>query len=229
MKNIIYFDTLESTNKYAKENISVLNDRDVIFTTNQTNGKGRETRIWNSSNDSLTFSLVLKDNYSLTHFKDISLMMGASVYLTLVKYLKNVSIKWPNDIYVNDAKICGILLEGVSFNELEGIIVGVGININNDNSLTKLVTNKKVTSMYLETNTKYDIKVILNEVLDNFYKLLSEKNTYLDIVRNNNYLKGKFGYHEGIKVEIIDISNNNSLIVNKDGKLIELDTGEIEL
>ena len=47
--------------------------------------------------------------------------------------LSNISIKWPNDVYVDDKKICGILLEAVSKQEIECLIVGISINVNQKN------------------------------------------------------------------------------------------------
>ena len=181
MFNIKVFEELDSTNSYCKNNITSLNHFDVVFAKNQTKGRGRMSRSWLSSLDSLTFSILLKDKYSIDHFDTISLLTGAAIHRALSKYIKDgLSIKWPNDIYYKGQKLCGILLESVSYSDnIEGIIVGIGINVNNDGSLLSSLNNPS-TSIYLITKQKYELIEVLNEVLNAFKEL------YLDVFYNGN-------------------------------------------
>ena len=236
MFNIIEFIELDSTNKFAKQNIEKLNNRDVIFTTIQNKGKGRMLRDWISNSNSLTFSIVLKDSFSISNFDVISLLSACAVFKALSKYIKNnLSIKWPNDIYVNDKKICGILLESISYSSsIEGIIVGIGVNVNN--KMDELsATNNNSTSIYSEINQIVSIKQLLNEILIEFDDLLLKvKNgnkEYFSIIKENNYLKGKTAYAhfssiEG-EVKVLDVLENNKLLVLFQDEKITLDTGEI--
>ena len=234
MFNVITFKELDSTNKYAKENIDSLNNYDVVLALNQTKGRGREKRVWVSSSSSLTFSIVIKDDNLDKMFSSLSLLSAASVYLGLSKYLKNgLSIKWPNDIYYKDKKICGILLEGVSYSDsLKAVIIGIGINVNNNE---EELTSLNATSLFLETSKKYNTDAVFNSVLVSFDMLYNElklgKKSYYEIIKNNNYLKDKEAYafidKKKVKIKVLDVLDNDKLLVKNDDKLSELSTGEI--
>lgn len=228
--NIIKLEEVDSTNKYAKDNIGVLNNFDVIFTKRQTSGRGRMNRVWEANEDSLAFSIVIKDSVLLNDFESISLISAAAVFKAVREICEDVSIKWPNDVYIGSKKVCGILLEGVSFNKLEGIIIGIGVNVNN-----KSLPLDRATSLYLETNQEYDISSVLNAILNYFNDLLNkhlnDDNEYLRIINCFNYLKGKEAYAEidGIKqlVQIHNVLDNNHLVVTINGIKKEISTGEI--
>ena len=228
--NIIELNEVDSTNKYAKNNIEAFNNFDVIFTKRQTSGKGRMNRVWEANEDSLAFSIVIKESFLLSDFESLSLISAAAVFKAISHFCNNVSIKWPNDVYIGSKKACGILLEGVSFNQLEAIIIGIGVNVNN-----KVLPIDNATSLYIENNQEYDIKSVLFAILNNFDELLNEhlkgNNEYLKIINNNNYLKGKKAYAEinNVKklVTIHNVLNNNHLLVDIDGNKKEISTGEI--
>ena len=88
MYNIIKFETLPSTNKYLKENYQNYDEFTIITTDNQTNGKGRMTRVWNSTKDDLTFSILLKPNIDSSQISQIPLIIGASLCEIINKYIK---------------------------------------------------------------------------------------------------------------------------------------------
>ena len=231
MFNYIYFKELDSTNSYAKRNIQTLNNYDVIVADNQTSGRGRLSRTWHATSDSLTFSIVIKDKRVINDFSSLSLLSSVAIYNTLLKYVSNVSLKWPNDVIVNDKKICGILMEAVSSNELDSLILGIGININNDS----FPQNINATSLHLETNKTFDKKVILKEFIANFEYLINENlngnKTYLEIFRKNNYLLNKLvEANINNKKQIVlvkDILDDNRILVSYDNEEYALSTGEL--
>lgn len=232
--NIITIDKVDSTNKYCKDHIEDLNHFDVVFTLNQTAGKGRNNRIWFSSSSSLTMSIVIKEEYLIEYFSSLSLLTASSVFNTLSKYLSNLSIKWPNDVYCKDKKIAGILLESVSFEKIIGLIIGIGININNE---FIDVTDRLTTSLLLETKNSYSIEKIKDELLIEFNQLTIDlkkgNKKYLEIIRNNNYLKDKIGYaninNTYVETKIINILDNNKLLVEYNNSTYQIDTDEIIL
>lgn len=138
MMNIQMFDALASTNQYCELlNLSEVEEFTVIVARRQTAGIGQRGNHWEAEpGKNLTFSLVLKpvflpiaDQYQLT--KAVSL--GVADWLTpLVPQGEGrVRIKWPNDIYVDDRKICGMLITNrVTGDRLSASIVGIGMNIN---------------------------------------------------------------------------------------------------
>ena len=101
--------------------------------------------------------------------------------------IDNVSIKWPNDVYVNDDKICGILLEGISnIDNIDVIVIGIGININQKQFNEEF----NATSMSKLNNKEYDLNMLLDLYLKIFNeeinKILNNDNSYLDIVNKHN-------------------------------------------
>jgi len=230
MYKIIKFETLPSTNLYLKQNYQTLDEFTIITTDNQTNGKGRLNRTWNSKKDDLTFSILLKPNIDSSKLPLISLIAGASLCRVINKYIKS-KIKWPNDILVNNKKIAGILVEGVYSNKTEAIIVGIGLNVNSVEFPDDLII--KATSLKKELNKYIDKEKILNKIIKEFIIIYNEflhgNNIYLDIVRENNYLKNKKAYINNNEVEILDIDYNGNLIIKDQEEIKEIYYGEITL
>lgn len=231
MFKIINFNTLPSTNKYLKENYQNYDEFTVVITDNQTNGKGRMARVWNSTSNSLTFSILLKPNLDTNKIANISLVVGASICKVIKKYIPS-SIKWPNDIIVNNKKLSGILVEGVSTNKIDAIIVGIGINVNdekfNDDLLIKATSLKK--ELNKEINKQQLLQEILNEFYDLYIKFINNNNEYLDICINNNYLKNKTVYLNNEQIKVLDITNNGNLLIeDSNQQQKELYFGEVTL
>lgn len=136
--HFIYFDELSSTNSKLKElsSQSALKEFTVVIAHSQVEGRGQQGNSWESeANKNLTFSLLLQPNFiKIQDQFVISQWVSVGIIKTLSKYIKQgLSIKWPNDIYVNDKKLAGILIENsIMGAHLEQSIVGVGININQE-------------------------------------------------------------------------------------------------
>ena len=124
MKHIIFKKEINSTNTYLKENYNTLNNETIIYTNHQTEGRGRTTHNWyDEDGKNLLMSILYKD-HSLNEFLDkITLVVAVGVYKVLIKYLNDVTIKWPNDIYVSGKKICGILCEGITSNNDVALVI----------------------------------------------------------------------------------------------------------
>jgi len=228
----IYFDSIDSTNTYLKNNYQKYKDFTIVRASFQTNGHGRMGRSFEGNSESLMFSMLLKNKKYLNDFASISIKASVSVAKTLESLnINNVMIKWPNDVYANGKKICGILLESTSSKSgLENLVVGIGININNKKFIDKFI--HPATSIYLELGKELDI----NNIKDIFYKnLISEvkKNNlkYLDYVNNHNYLYNKDCYasinNQKELVKILNINNDNTLKVLHNGKEINVLSDEI--
>ena len=194
--DIIWLDSVDSTNEEAKRHISDIDNLSVLSALEQTRGRGQRGNTWKSApGENLMFSIVLK-------FSDMSSDGGSVVLpplpardqfilneiasLSVVDFLSqhgiSARIKWPNDIYAGTEKICGILIE----NSLRGSgvassIIGIGLNINQRNFDVNL---PNPTSMVLEkefsghsgfspchserTEETFDIKTCLEEFMDIF-------------------------------------------------------------
>ncbi len=230
MYEIIKFATLPSTNLYLKQNHQSYLEFTVITTDNQTNGKGRMSRTWISSKDNLTFSILLKPTFDSSKLPLISLITGAALCNVINRYIK-CSIKWPNDIIINDKKVAGILVEGIFTDKTEAVIVGIGINVNEVLFPNNLII--KATSLRLELEEIIDKEKLLDEVvkefIDLYTKFLNDDNTYLDIVKDNNYLINKEVYINNKKIKVLDINNKGNLIILENNQEREIYFGEITL
>jgi len=217
---LISFDELDSTNKYIKNNLGALESGTIITAKNQTNGYGRKGRVWfNDKDKSLTFSMLVKQNLR----EDLGLitqLAAVSVLKTLEQYNINVSIKWPNDILINNKKICGILVENIISDDSVSVIIGIGININNKEFDKSIID--KATSLYLETNHRFDVLNIQNvllEKLEYYYnQYLNNNIEFLDISRSKSCLIGKEIYlenqHETVLVKGIDNLGRLIVVIN---------------
>ena len=232
--NKIHFDSIDSTNNYLIQNYKKLDDYTFVSANFQTCGKGRNKRTWKSENgENLLFSLLLLDKQLLDHYKELSIIAAYSIIKELEKLgINNLKIKWPNDIYVNDKKICGILLESIYTDKMECLIIGVGLNVNQ-----KIFNDEyrvEPTSIINEINSKQDINslkdIIFNAVVKDIEEVKNRKN-FFHLIEGYDYLKGKTISFEENNIEKIvqvkGIQEDYSLLVNDNGKLIYLYSGEV--
>lgn len=171
---IRYFDTLESTNNYCKLlDPKSVGEFTVIWTGNQTAGIGQQGNVWVSEPlKNLTFSLVLKpsflplaDQWLLSMTLAVAISDCLNRLFSEFKIQKTTFIKWPNDIYVGNNKICGILVTNqVSGGIISQAICGIGLNVN-QTLFPDWVPNP--TSLFLETGKEHDIKNLLIELVNN--------------------------------------------------------------
>lgn len=129
MGNILYFETLDSTQTYLKNHFETLDDKTVVVTDQQTAGRGRFDRQWISQPGGLYFSVLLKP--AKTDFlANLTQLMALSVCQAAEKYALQPNLKWPNDVQVSGKKLCGILSEAIAQNgHIACVVLGVGINI----------------------------------------------------------------------------------------------------
>jgi BirA family biotin operon repressor/biotin-[acetyl-CoA-carboxylase] ligase len=129
MGNILYFETLDSTQSYLKEHFTQLDDQTVVIAGEQTAGRGRFDRKWISQPGGLYFSVLLKPTCT-SFLSNITQLMALSVCQAAEKHGIAPNVKWPNDVQVNGKKLCGILSEAVALGDkIACLIVGVGINV----------------------------------------------------------------------------------------------------
>ncbi len=126
------FASMASTNDYAKEKRGERQNL-LIIAGEQTGGRGTKGRSFSSSLGGLYFTaLTFYENFSFQEAFKIMQNAAAAVCETLVAFGLSPKIKWPNDIFVNGKKICGILIENTLSNgKISSSVVGVGLNINN--------------------------------------------------------------------------------------------------
>lgn len=231
-----HFKSIDSTSTYLKRNYKKLDNLTFVSADYQEAGKGRMGRKWeSSSNENLMFSFLIKDAKLIDKYASISLASAVSIFKVLKKLkVSNVSLKWPNDVYVDGKKICGILLESVSENnQISCLIVGIGLNLNVESFPEEIA--KKATSYFLETNKKISLSRVKRKVYKELQKSLNEikkgNSSYLDLANEYNYLKNKEVYAEylgeRVLVKVLNINPDNSLKVLVNNIEKDIFTGEI--
>ncbi len=135
MLSIVRLPEVASTNGYLKEQLRNATHGTVVVTDCQTAGRGQRGNSWEAEpGKNLTFSIMLQPDIAANCQFSVSEAVSVAIVNVLRRHLpcpEAVTVKWPNDIYVYDSKICGILIE----NSLTGSVVGrsiagIGINVN---------------------------------------------------------------------------------------------------
>lgn len=233
---VLVYDTLPSTNLTAKE-MALTGKRDVTVIANtQTDGRGRLGRSFYSPKDSGIYL-----SYIYPGDCDTPLLITTAVSVAVCNALvrisgKTLGIKWVNDIYLENKKICGILAEGVinSAGELDAVVVGVGINIYTDRFPDDIADIAD--SLYKKGEKVPDINLITAEVI-NELKLVPQmikENSFINKYKEKSVVTGR-----RIRViskteymaDAIDIDNKGALVVRRcdTGEEIILNTGEISI
>ncbi len=238
-KNIIHFDTIDSTNEYAKQIANSEIEGTVIISENQTKGRGRWGRKWHSKLDEGVYmSIILKPDILLEKTPFLTLIAGASIVNALNNLGVEALIKWPNDIILNYKKISGILTElSADIEKIDYVIVGIGINVKNMNFSDEI--SDIATSLYKEGYNISKVDIVKN-ILFEFEKLYFEyinnnyKKNILDICRKYSAVIGKDIYilkqKEMKLVNCIGINEDGHLVVDTGDKNIEeIRSGEVSI
>lgn len=151
-KNLICYETIDSTNVDARRKAEegALNGTLIVADT-QTAGRGRRGRSWESEKgETISASLILRPDIPPDKAPMLTLVMAVSVTRAIEEETAlSCQIKWPNDLVVNQKKVCGILTEmSVKKNTIDYVVIGFGINSNNQTIPQELAD--KATSLKLE-------------------------------------------------------------------------------
>jgi BirA family biotin operon repressor/biotin-[acetyl-CoA-carboxylase] ligase len=220
----IFIEKVSSTNTHSLFLLrkGMVQEGTVIHTSFQTAGRGQPGNTWESQyGKNLMISIIL---YPVTVKADnqfiISKMISLGIRDYLTRIVTDVRIKWPNDIYVRDDKIAGILIENsIIRNEIENTIAGIGLNVNQD-KFSRAVPN--ATSLKKLTGKEFDLDGCLTELsgtLDLRYKqMLYEKKSLID----SDYLSSLYRFGE-----FNEFRDGNGIF---DGKIVSVTgTGRLQI
>lgn len=232
-RRVIYFDSIDSTNSYAKKRVEQLENGTVILAERQTAGRGRGGKEWISlEGTGIWMSLILKPDIPSGE----GIRMTQIAAIAVCKFIRELTglealIKWPNDIVVNGKKVCGILTEMAGeLNEINYIIIGIGINVNMESFPEEI--NEKATSLFIEGKKKVDRKRLLIGILESFENLYNNYAPYLDL---NEILPTIRVYSAVLGKDIRIIQGKSermgkAIDINDDGLLlVEMEDGGREL
>lgn len=135
-KEVLYFDTIDSTNTKAQELAEKgYPSGTLVVADKQESGKGRRGRSWVSpSGTGIFMTLMIKPDINPNNASMLTLVAALAVAKAITSVTgEEALIKWPNDIVVNSKKVCGILTEmNAQFDYINHIVVGIGINVHNE-------------------------------------------------------------------------------------------------
>lgn len=220
---VIILPSIDSTNNYASKIISegTWEHGIVIRAQEQVSGRGMLDNKWESEPlKNLSLSVILDSSFLKPSSQfEISKVAAIAVFNTIALFVNNVSIKWPNDIYVGDKKISGILIENaITGKHLSYSIVGIGLNVNQIEFRSKApnpVSLAQLLSQSLVLDEVFDI--LLNQFNAAFQNLISAQEEVDSFYSENLYRKGiwsnysdKNGHFEG---NLIGVNEIGQLII----------------
>ena len=187
---IIWLKLTDSTNDEARRRLDALDNLSVLAAETQTAGRGQGDHTWTSApGQNLTFTLVLKFPPCAPLATSEILLITQAVTGGIRRYLlsKGVEsrIKWPNDIYVGDRKICGILIENIlDGKQVSSSMIGIGLNLNQDRFPADLPNPVSLRQL---TGRTYDLRtelVLLREALKKTAFLLDSQEGRSELSRD---------------------------------------------
>ena len=236
---IYKYANLNSTNSFLKQHCSSLPDYSVILADEQTEGRGRFTRIWNSQPGlDLTFSLLLPlTSLEQKRRQNITQIAALSIAQALEVYGLKPSVKWPNDVLIQGKKISGILCEITETDERVYGVLGIGINVNNTEKFLASL-DIPATSLRCELRHKVvrqDLLKKLLEIIINCFNVLCQSGFTL----NRQEIKKRLAFineqivftdvkQDSYSGKIIDLNDDGTLLFECEKRgIISLNSGEI--
>jgi BirA family transcriptional regulator, biotin operon repressor / biotin---[acetyl-CoA-carboxylase] ligase len=237
-KNVIYLPSCHSTNTLAAQMIQNqgLADGTIVITSNQTAGRGQRGNVWQTMpGQNITASFVLKPTFlTATEQFKLNIAVSLAVHEFLSNYIEDeLFVKWPNDIYVKNQKLGGILIE----NSLVGSriaysVIGIGLNINQ----IEFADDKATSLRLMNPKVEFDLEKLVAELSESLERKYFElKNNFVNH-QKIHYLKTLYRYQETHEFEkdeirfmgtIVGVANDGRLAVEVSGDVRYFDFKEI--
>lgn len=220
---IVKLEQVSSTNNYAKEYVG---EEDLIVTAKaQTAGRGTKGRSFISDMGGVYLTKLSKNlSFPASEVFQIMLCSSVAVCRTLEDFGLSPTIKWPNDVYVNGKKICGILIENTfSGSRIASSIVGIGVNVNNSlpDDLAAMAT-----TMSLECNRSFSVDMVRDALIGHLQESysLEEYKKYISFL-GEEVLLLQDGQTK--KVTAIEIDSLGRLVVKEGERIYAVTAGEV--
>ncbi|MGY5853228.1 MAG: biotin--[acetyl-CoA-carboxylase] ligase [Candidatus Thorarchaeota archaeon] len=238
--NIQVLESVESTNLKAKELIQNGEEDVVVIAQEQTAGRGRLDRTWTSPPGGIYLSLTTQPNLPTEHYPLLTLLAGCAVVEALRRTAQvAVSLKWPNDLMLEEKKLGGILTELIFHSETQRYaVIGIGININFSTSDLQQDLQLGSTTLQTVTGKQYSLECIIVEVVDHILSRvasLEDPDSGYSVVEEWTALSSTLGrrvtaaldedIHTGLAARITQ--SGSLVIVEDDGTEFVLDAGDV--
>jgi len=175
---IFKFNNVTSTNDVAINLIKKEKKKiGCVYANTQTKGRGSHGKKWVSNKGNLFVSIFFPLKNKFPSFNEFSII-NPVIISGVINYFcdkKNISFKWPNDVFVNKKKICGILQEVIVSNSKRFLIIGIGLNIS---SSPNIQAKYKTTNIFKETQNKPTSKKLINLLIESYEKFFLNLDSY---------------------------------------------------
>jgi len=240
-KKVYYFNTIDTTQNFAMEIVTKNNTNGtIIIAKKQTGGRGRMKRKWKSPIGGIWMSIIIYPKFSVSLTTLVPLAVSLALCIAIEKTLKiKPELKWPNDVTVNGKKVAGVLVDAsIISNEIEYIIIGVGINFKiKPSELANAI--KKTPNFYgVTTLVKQDVNSLplLHQFLyelENVFQII-DSNHIKKIVKQWTKRSSTIGRNVSIETgsvringKAVKIDNDGALIISKGKKVEKILVGDI--
>lgn len=231
---IIIKESIDSTNTYLKNNSHKYPENTVVIAKTQTSGRGRTGNSFFSPSGGLYMSVLIKPRLDLKNIGFITAFAAVAVCRAVSKVCgKKAEIKWVNDIYLDNKKICGILTESTPH---QNIVLGIGLNIIPPKDDFPDEIKNKAGALFDFLPDENIKNIITAEILNSLFEVLYSDNSslYIKEYKELSLLTNKTVIYkrnnEEYQGEVLGINDNLHLIVkNADKNTVTLSAGEIKI
>ncbi len=220
---ILRYDELNSTNTEAFRLLKrgCAKDKFVVVANRQSAGRGRNGKVWLSPRNNLYMSMIIQESTDMTYVSQLSFIAA----LAVGDLLDEAKYKWPNDVLLNDKKVCGILLESHNNGY---ILIGIGVNVN---SAPDYAT-------YLNKSYDFTVSELLSKILVNFNYWYERwlKNGFSEI--RKKWLQKAWRLNSNLKIPLkgkvltgrfVNLNHEGRLVLeNKEGDLVLIDSAIVD-
>ncbi len=238
---------VDSTNRYARDQAKEgAPEGTIVISDHQTAGKGQQGRVWASTaGANVLMSLILRPHLIASAVQSMTLATANIIVNALERHLIleksggiDLNLKWPNDIMVGDRKLAGILIEStVRHKWIDYLIIGVGVNVNQDIAQLPEEFRNQATSLSAETGKKYEREKLAAQLISDFERnyIRFARTDYSTVIYEWKQRCRHFGKTYNIetplgieKGKILDVSEQGLLIYeNEEGNTKQLVSGRI--
>lgn len=228
---IIRLEKTVSTNNYAKEIIlDGKKNNFLVVSEEQTGGRGRFDRKWASvPRKDLTFTLSLSIDRPASEFYKFTMLAGLAVYNAVRDILPaprapeapSPCIKWPNDIYIGDRKLCGILSEMIAEEmRIVSIVIGIGINVNSENLPENAISVKNITGADTDRNKLLSSIIKYFDGLFARYQSGGFSSIFVEWKKSLGWIGKDVSFNDGLRTvsgRLSDIYENGAVVIKIEG------------
>lgn len=174
-KQIQYFKEINSTHLYAKENYNKMKNGEILLADSQTTGIGTKGRKWHTGKEkNIAMSIILFPKCKVNQLENFTTKIASEISKVIYGlYGYNLEIKKPNDLFLNNKKISGILTEAHTLsNEVKFLIISIGFNVNEEEFNKD--TEKIATSLKKEFGKEFSREIIIKNIIESLEKIVDQ-------------------------------------------------------